>query len=337
MRLASHTIGHNTALDSATQYNIQVNLATFINGKLEETRNSASGEAMIQFLTSFLPQKENHTFSSRMGSDTSSSLRSDSESMESLRSGCSEMRATSRRDWSRSVQAYCPRSRPAIQNLKLEHLTSISDWLAAIGSTILLVEVVVKELPPGPSWATDFVLEMASYFETPNSGFKANSGAIVTHLCRKESAQKYGERGLLQDILDQILEADPERSENPGKYRQVGFEEHKLYFGEYKLEELWHWIVQCLKVTRIRYLVIMLDHIEEVFLETLIDDPSRYRRFIQDLDSYTTALYRDCGITVKTMVTCRLDAAACDFYKIKASRITIQQPSRRQHSNRDDW
>ncbi|KAI1756020.1 hypothetical protein F4782DRAFT_318332 [Xylaria castorea] len=326
-----NTIGHNVALDAATQYNIQVIIAPYIEGELNKVRRPSdktdleSVQSILpDFLLSMLPQEGNKA-SSRNNIDTHGPTGLGLPGF--LQSRCFELLATFRKDWSKGIKDYCLSSPPAIESLKREHFESIATWLASSSSAIILIDVVNERR--GSSWTTDLVLEMTDVFETANSESRASIGAVVAHLCRRENSKNYGEEGVLQTILAQIIEADSERFENPSKYQYIGLTEGNPNSVENRSEELWDMIVKCLKLARIRILVIILDHIEEIFLQGQTDDPDRFERFVKELNYRIKNLCTEHGIIVKAMVTCTLEEAASYFYEVEASSIVIRNPSRR--------
>ncbi|KAI0452116.1 hypothetical protein F5B21DRAFT_354069 [Xylaria acuta] len=323
MRLGAlmNTVGRNKALGNARQYNILV-FAPHIKGEIRKQNDKTDPESdqIIEFLSSLLLQD---TTEASCHDDLGTPRPAGPGSHGFLQSRCFEILATSRNDWSKSIQDYCSFSRPAIEALEQGHLEEISTWLATSSSAILLIDVVDEQ--PGPSWTTDLVLEMVDVFETANSGSRLNFGALVTHLCRTENSRNYGEEGVLRGILAQIIEANPEIFKNPSDYEHVGLTEEKLCSAECRSEELWEMIVKCLKVARIRILVIILDHIEEIFLQ----GRNRFQRFVEELNHRIGDLCTDHGVIVKTMVTCRLEEAAFYFYEVKASIIAMRSPSRR--------
>lgn len=111
-------------------------------------------------------------------------------------SRCFEMLAKFGNSCSKSIEDYCPSSCLAIEVLERKHLEMIARWLASSGSTTLLVDVENERC--GPSWATDFVLEMVDIFKPANGGSQVSFGALVTHYCRTENSMNYGEEGVLQ-------------------------------------------------------------------------------------------------------------------------------------------
>ncbi|KAI8950670.1 hypothetical protein F4801DRAFT_333302 [Xylaria longipes] len=335
MRLGAliNTIGHNSALDNATQYNIQI-FAPLIKGELDglsDKEDLESVQIIKEFLSSLLPQEKSE---SKSHNDPGTPRSMGLGSPDSLQSRCFEMLATFGNDYSKSIGDHCPSSRLAIETLERRHLGLIATWLSSSGSAIILIDVTNERR--GASWTTDLVLEMVDVFETASSEPRGSFGALVTHFCRKENSKNYGEEGVLQGILAQIIEADPERFENPSKYQHVGLTEEKLCSTGYRSDELWEMIVKCLRLARIRILVIMLDHIEEIFLQDRTDDPDHFQQFVKELNSRIRTIYTEHGVIVKTMVTCRLGEAASYFYEVGASSIVIHNPSRRRLHTLDE-
>ncbi|KAI0445313.1 hypothetical protein F4803DRAFT_166753 [Xylaria telfairii] len=322
------TIGRNNACDSATQYNILV-IAPYIASALkkvggpDDKADIESVQIFGDFLSSWLQTKETPRTASHnhLGTNGSTELVSPD-------SGCFEMLTPFGNGYSKRREAYRSSLCPAIGMLEGKHLEMISDWLASSGSTILLVDVPNE--PCGSSWTTDFVLEMVDVFKTASSGSKFSSVFLVSHHCTKENSTDYGEEGVLQNILNQIIEADPERLKNPRKYQHLGLTKERLRSADYQSEELWEMIVKCLELAGIRVLVIMLDHIEEIFLRGGTNGRDRFLRFVEKFNSDVTTLFTVHRIIAKTMVTCRLGAAALPFYDVGALSIVIQNSSRRQ-------
>ncbi|KAH8166625.1 hypothetical protein CIB48_g1638 [Xylaria polymorpha] len=314
-----NTIGRNNARDNATQYNILI-IAPFIENALKRFRGPddktdiESTQILGDFLSSALSMKETPRANSHNHFDTHRSTE-----LASSDSRCFEMLAKFGNSCSKSIEDYCPSSCLAIEVLERKHLEMIARWLASSGSTTLLVDVENERC--GPSWATDFVLEMVDIFKPANGGSQVSFGALVTHYCRTENSMNYGEEGVLQGILAQIIEANPERLKNPRTCQHVGLTEERLRSADYQSEELWEMITKCLKLASIRVLVIMLDHIEEIFLQSRTDDPNRFSRFVEKFNYHIGTLFREHGVIVKTMVTCRLGEAALHFYEVQALSI----------------
>ncbi|KAI0550011.1 hypothetical protein F4679DRAFT_544479 [Xylaria curta] len=314
-------IGHNVARDAAIQYNIQLIIAPHIEGRLDKKDLES---ILSDFLSSLLP-KEGIEANSRNINDAHEPRGLGVPGF--LPTTCFELLATFRKDWSKSIEEYNSSSLPAIETLERTHLESIATWLASSGPAILVINVTHERR--GPSWTTDFVLEMVDFFESASVGSGANIYALVAHPCRRENSRNYGEEGVLQGILAQIIESDPGRLENPGKYQHIELTEVRPHAVEYACEDLWDMIVECLRLARIRILVIILDHIEEILLQGRTDDSDRFERFVTELNCRIKNLFTDHGIIVKTMVTCRLVEAATYFSEVGASFINLRNPYRR--------
>ncbi|KAI0112379.1 hypothetical protein GGR51DRAFT_37840 [Nemania sp. FL0031] len=333
-------IRHNTALGNATQYNIQV-LAPHMGNAIRELNggtNLTTDQQVIlfQFLKTMikpdlfsllLPHNGNQiTFSDDLGNGEPAGTGLCSPS---ILQTCFPALAGFRDDWLSSIRNYRQYSSSAIQLLDMKKLNSIADWISSSSPEILLIDV--KDERGESSWTTDLLLEMIGVFEAANVESRGINSAIITHLCRKKATRKsYSEAALLQDFLFQIIEAYPEKFEDPRECHQDGLTEANLRSAADKPDELWDLIVRCIKRTHIRMLVIMLDHIEEILLQNFgPTSPGSFQRFVETLRNNIEILHKEHGIVVKTMVTCRLDEAAFYFYKIGGTSIVMHNPPRR--------
>ncbi|KAI1129653.1 hypothetical protein F5Y10DRAFT_146114 [Nemania abortiva] len=321
-------IRHNTALGNAIQFNIQV-FAPFL-GDLKPD------QTMFEFLKTLvnqdlfsrsLPQKEHNIKPSRdLGAHEPVGAGLDSPRL--LRTYFPTL-ATFRNDWLDSIRDYRQYSSSAIEVLQPNKVKSIATWLSSSSHEILLIDV--NDERGESSWTTDLLLEMIGVFEAANVVSKSSYSAIITHFYRKNPAREsYGEETLLQDFLVQIIEAYPERFEHAEECQQDGITVANLCSAANNPEELWDLIVRCIKRTRIRMLVIMLDHVEEMFLQNFATTgPDGFQQFVKQFQNNIRILHENHGIVVKTMVTCRLDAAAYYFYETGATTIVMRNPPRR--------
>ncbi|KAJ8130501.1 hypothetical protein O1611_g3128 [Lasiodiplodia mahajangana] len=339
-RALSSAIKQNTALGNATQYNIQV-FAPHIGNAIRELNDgtdltSEQAVVVLDFLKtmadlnlfSLIPPQKGNRIKSSNDLDSHETIGAELCSPGLLRT-CFPALAGFRDDWLRSIQDYCQYSSSAIQLLHHKKLKSIANWLSSPSPEILLIDI--NDEPGDSSWTTDLVLEMVGVFEAATVVSKGIRSAIITHFCRRNVArQSYSEAILLQDFLVQIIEAYPEKFKDSRECQQDGLTETNLCSAADNPEDLWDLIVRCIKRTRIRMLVIMLDHIEEMFLRNLgTNDRDGFQNFVEKLQTNIDVLHKEHRIVVKTMVTCRLDTAAFYFYEVGATAIAMPNPPRR--------
>ncbi|KAI3320345.1 hypothetical protein HD806DRAFT_242318 [Xylariaceae sp. AK1471] len=338
------TISRNTALGHATQLNIQILKPIFINAYYELKTLGDKGDwnpspEIFDFLRATVNPdiSDIPSFLRAKNGDEVNSYKSLSaheletlSSPDFLRTKCFPILATFEDDWLRSIiQRYREAPRSAIEVLERPKLYSIATWLSDSGPKILLIDV--DDEPGDSSWTTDLLLELRGVFEAAGFGSKSSSSTIITHFFRKNAKRKsYGEETVLQDLLVQVVEASPEKFHNSSDCEQAGLTAAKLRSAANDPKELWNLIVKCIKQANICTLVIMLDHVEEMFLQNYNTTGSiGFGRFVHEFDHHIRTLQKDHSVTVKTMVTSRLGDAAHYFYEVDAIGVVIPNAPRR--------